>query len=149
MASSIQESKDVELLADDDDSQPRRPRRSNSWETKNAIIYDATTQTLSKQKKANLNIRNAAPSRPILRKKLIAKTDDHTPVQIPRRAKSPLIKDRVRLSMANESSSIDTFLANVKLDNLGLWVAIQRYWGNIDEIWVKGVPSANFLIAGR
>jgi hypothetical protein len=51
--------------------------------------------------------------------------------------------------MANESNSVDTFLANVKLDNLGLWVAIQRYWGNIDEIWVKGVPRASSMIAGR
>jgi hypothetical protein len=88
-------------------------------------------------------------SQPILRNELTAETDDHTPVTIPRRAKSPLIKDRVRLSMANEPNSIDTFLANVKLDNLGLWVAIQRYWGNIDEIWVKGVPRANSMIAGR
>jgi hypothetical protein len=61
MATSIQESKDMELLLDDDDNQPRKPRRSNSWETKNAIIYDASTQTLSKQKKANLNISNTTP----------------------------------------------------------------------------------------
>lgn len=58
MATSIQESKDRELLHDDEDSQPQKPRRSNSWENKNAIIYDATTQTLSKQKKANLDISN-------------------------------------------------------------------------------------------
>jgi hypothetical protein len=54
------ESKDMELLTDDEDIQPREPKRSNSWETKNAIIYDATKQTLSKEKKVNLNISNSS-----------------------------------------------------------------------------------------
>lgn len=72
----------------------------------------------------------------------VAIAGEHTHVHIPKRAKSPLTKDRVRLSVVYRSTSIELLLADVKLDNLGLWVAIQRYWGNIDEIWVKGVPSA-------
>jgi hypothetical protein len=51
--------------------------------------------------------------------------------------------------MSNGSNSIEMFLANIKLDHLGLWVAIQRYWGNIDEIWVKGVPHTSSMTAGR
>jgi hypothetical protein len=40
-----------------EDAEPRavKPKRSNSWEATNAIIYDASNQTLSKEKKANIN----------------------------------------------------------------------------------------------
>jgi hypothetical protein len=77
---------------------------------------------------------------------LISNIGEHTHVSIPKRAKSPLVKDRVRLSVCYGSSSTEMFLADVKLHNLGLWVAIQRYWGNIDEMWVKGIPSASCSI---
>jgi hypothetical protein len=42
---------------DADEAEPRigKPRRRNSWEAKNAIIYNVSTQTLSKEKKENLN----------------------------------------------------------------------------------------------
>jgi hypothetical protein len=77
---------------------------------------------------------------------LTSNIGEYTNVSIPKRAKSPLVKDRVRLSVRYGSSSTDMFLADVKLHNLGPWVAIQRYWGNIDEMWVKGIPSASCSI---
>jgi hypothetical protein len=78
--------------------------------------------------------------------KLTSTIGEHTHVSIPKRAKSPLVKDRVRLSVCYGSSSTEMFLADVKLHNLGLWVAIQRFRGNIDEMWVKGIPSASCKI---
>jgi hypothetical protein len=74
--------------------------------------------------------------------KLTSNIGEHTHVSILKRAKRSLVKDRVRPSVCYGSSSTEKFLADVKLHNLGLWVAIQRYWGNIDDIWVKGIPNA-------
>lgn len=41
-----------------EEAEPRttKPKRRNSWEAKHAIIYDASTQTLSKEKKENLDL---------------------------------------------------------------------------------------------
>jgi hypothetical protein len=43
------------LPVDEVETRAEKPRRSNSWEAKNAIIYDASNQTLSKEKKANID----------------------------------------------------------------------------------------------
>jgi hypothetical protein len=130
------------------EAEPRveKPKRSNSWEAKNAIIYDASNQTLSKDKKANINESTKAIELYNLRKSLTLIIGEHTKVTIPKRAKSPLVQDRVQLSVSYGSSSTKMFLADVRLSNLGLWVAIQRYWGNIDEMWVKGMPNASCKI---
>ena len=46
--------------ANDVEPHIEKPRRRNSWEAKNAIIYDVSTQTLSKEKRENLNPSQAA-----------------------------------------------------------------------------------------
>jgi hypothetical protein len=47
--------KPSKLPAEEVEPRAEIPRRSNSWEAKNAIIYDASNQTLSKEKKANID----------------------------------------------------------------------------------------------
>jgi hypothetical protein len=49
------ELKPSKLPVDEVEPPAEKPRRSNSWEAKNAIIYDASNQTLSKEKKANID----------------------------------------------------------------------------------------------
>jgi hypothetical protein len=43
-------------ITDEVDPHAQKPKRRNSWDAKNAIIYDASTQTLSKEKKVNVDI---------------------------------------------------------------------------------------------
>jgi hypothetical protein len=52
-------------LADSDEGELRaeKPKRRNSWDAKNAIIYDAATQTLSKEKKKNVDTSAVQPER--------------------------------------------------------------------------------------
>src|SRR5450432_1390276 len=49
------EPKPLKISADEAEPRAEKPKRSNSWEAKNAIIYDALNQTLSKEKKANID----------------------------------------------------------------------------------------------
>jgi hypothetical protein len=81
------------------------------------------------------------------KKKLTGSTDAHTQVSIPKRARG--LQDQVQLSLTYDSPSIDTFLANLRLDRLGFEVALQRLRGNIDEIWVTGVPRARSVVVAR
>jgi hypothetical protein len=66
----------------------------------------------------------------------------HTRIEIPKRPKSPLRKDNVRISVPLRPGSEGEFLAEIKLSSLGFKVAFERFLGNIDEIWIKGVPRA-------
>lgn len=43
--------------------------------------------------------------------------------------------------MPLNSTAGSDILAEVKLSSLGLKVAFERYRGNIDEIWIKGIPQ--------
>lgn len=66
----------------------------------------------------------------------------HTRVEIPKRPRSSLRKDNVRISVQVRPGSEAEFLAEIKLSSLGFKVAFERFLGNIDEIWIKGVPRA-------
>ncbi|KAF7924652.1 uncharacterized protein EAE97_010603 [Botrytis byssoidea] len=104
------------------DSIDRKSKRTNSWETKNAIVYDVSSQKLLTTKREAIEA-------------------DHTRIKIPKRPPSPLQKDNVRISMPLNSAAGSDVLAEVKLSSLGLKVAFERYRGNIAEIWVKGIPQ--------
>jgi len=98
-----------------------QPKRSNSWERQNAIVYDVSTQTLTKEQRKKVG-------------------GFHTRIAIPKRPKRS-IKDNVRISVPLGFKSEEEFLAELKLNSLGYKVAFERYFGNIEEIWIKGVPS--------
>ena len=66
----------------------------------------------------------------------------HTRIEIPTRPKISLRKDNVRISVPVLPESGPEFLAEIKLSSLGFKVAFERFRGNIDEIWVKGMPHA-------
>ncbi|KAF7897616.1 hypothetical protein EAF00_005844 [Botryotinia globosa] len=100
----------------------RKSERTNSWEMKNAIVYDVSSQKLLKIKREAFEA-------------------DHTRIKIPKRPLSFLQKDNVRISMPLNSAAGSDVLAEVKLSSLGLKVAFERYRGNIAEIWVKGIPQ--------
>lgn len=121
------------------DSIDRKPRRTNSWETKNAIVYDVSSQELIQTE------RKAIECRPPCQRKLESISDvataDHTRIKIPKRPLSPLQKDNVRISMPLNSTAGSDVLAEVKLSSLGFKIQFERYRGNIDEIWVKGIPQ--------
>ncbi|KAI9649164.1 hypothetical protein NHQ30_001731 [Ciborinia camelliae] len=112
----------TETTISTNDSIDRKPKRTNSWETRNAIVYDVSSQTLSKTERKAIEA-------------------DHTRIPIPKRPLSPLQKDNVRISMPLNSTTGSDILAEIKLSSLGLKVAFERYRGNIDEIWVKGIPQ--------
>jgi len=99
-------------------------KRTNSWEQTHAIVYDVSSQTLTKEKRRNVGGAH------------------HTRIEIPKRPKSPLRKDNVRISISLCPGSEAEFLAEIKLSSLGFKVAFERFLGNIDEIWIKGVPRA-------
>lgn len=135
---------------------PTPPKRTKSWEAKNAIIYDASTQTLTKDDRSSVKRGTGSPSQirqlqtssqAQKEKETNGRTDAHTQVSIPKRARG--LQDQVQLSLSYDSPSIDTFLANLRLDRLGFEVALQRLRGNIDEIWVTGVPRACSVIVAR
>ncbi|APA10809.1 predicted protein [Sclerotinia sclerotiorum 1980 UF-70] len=89
---------------------------------RNAIVYDVSAQKLSKTERKFIEA-------------------DHTRIKIPKRSLSPLRKDNVRITMPLNSTAGSDILAEVKLSSLGLKVAFERYRGNIDEIWIKGIPQ--------
>jgi hypothetical protein len=113
-------------------------RRTNSWEKKNAIVYDVSSQTLTKEKRANVEGKSTSATR--------EPSDDcpvhHTRIEIPTRPKISLRKDNVRISVPVCPASGPRFLAEIKLSSLGYKVAFERLCGNIDEIWIKGIPHA-------
>ncbi|KAF7909241.1 uncharacterized protein EAE98_011502 [Botrytis deweyae] len=115
-------SEPIETTIAPHDSIDRKSKRTNSWETKNAIVYDVSLQKLLKTKREAIEA-------------------DHTRIKIPKRPLSPLQKDNVRISMPLNSAAGSDILAEVKLSSLGLKVAFERYRGNIAEIWVKGMPQ--------
>ncbi|RAL64836.1 hypothetical protein DID88_001432 [Monilinia fructigena] len=104
------------------DSTDRKPKRINGWETKNAIVYDVSSQTLLKTERKAIEA-------------------DHTCIKIPKRSLIPLQKDNVRISMPLNSTAGSDIIADLKLSSLGLKVKFERYRGHIDEIWVKGTPQ--------
>ncbi|KAF7865471.1 hypothetical protein EAF04_006446 [Stromatinia cepivora] len=112
----------TESIISTNDYIDRKPKRTNSWETRNAIVYDVSSQTLLKTERKVIEA-------------------DHTRIKIPKRPLSPLQKDNVRISMPLNSTAGSDVLAEVKLSSLGLKVAFERYRGNIDEIWIKGIPQ--------
>ena len=61
-----QESKNIEATLNNytiaDTPNPIR-RRTNSWEEKNAIVYNVSSQTLTKEKKANVTGKTTSPTR--------------------------------------------------------------------------------------
>ncbi|QSZ37421.1 hypothetical protein DSL72_009519 [Monilinia vaccinii-corymbosi] len=79
-----------------------KPKRTNSWDTRDAIAYDVSLQELSKTE----------------RKKVIE--GNYTCVKIPKRHQDQMFS---------------------QLGSLGFKVALERYRGNIDEIWVKGIAQ--------
>jgi len=107
-----------------DGENPTAPRRANSWERANVIVYDASSQRLTRED----------------RKEAEKNASKHTCVKIPPRPRNSL-EDRVRLSVPIGAKSRFEFLAEVKLNSLGTKVIYERWCGNIDEIWIKGVPS--------
>jgi hypothetical protein len=123
-----------------DSKDPPNPirRRTNSWEQKNAIVYDVSSQRLIKEERRNVGGKSIADNQsgqyPDNR------VDQYTRIEIPKRPKSSLRKDNVRLSLPVRPTSESEFLAEIKLSSLGYKVAFERFRGNIDEIWVKGVP---------
>lgn len=50
------------------------------------------------------------------------------------------MKDNVRISLPLHDPAESEFLAEIKLGSLGYKVTLQRWRGNIDEVWVKGKP---------
>ncbi|TEY60199.1 hypothetical protein BOTCAL_0184g00210 [Botryotinia calthae] len=85
------------------DSIDRKSKRSNSWETKNAIVYDVSSQKLLKTKREAVKA-------------------DHTRIKIPKRPLSPLSplqKDEVRISMPLNSVAGSDIPTEVKLSSLG------------------------------
>ncbi|KAF7902182.1 uncharacterized protein EAF01_007480 [Botrytis porri] len=104
------------------DSIDRKSKRTKSWETRNAIVYDVSSQKLSKTKREAIQA-------------------DHTRFKIAKRPLSPLQKDNVRILMPLNSAAGLDVLAEVKLSSLGFKVAFERYRGKIAEIWVKGIPQ--------
>ncbi|KAJ8064960.1 hypothetical protein OCU04_007264 [Sclerotinia nivalis] len=112
----------TESIISTNDYIEKKPKRTNSWETRNAIVYDVSSQKLLKTERKVIEA-------------------DHTRIKIPKRPLSPLQKDNVRISMPLNSTAGSDVLAEVKLSSLGLKVAFERYRGNIDEIWIKGIPQ--------
>lgn len=103
-------------------------------------MYDVSLQKLAIKTE-----RKAIEGRPPCQRKLESISDvataDHTRIKIPKRALSPLQKDNVRISMPLNSTAGSDVLAEVKLSSLGFKIQFERYRGNIDEIWVKGIPQ--------
>ncbi|ESZ95257.1 hypothetical protein SBOR_4369 [Sclerotinia borealis F-4128] len=113
----------IETSIPSNDSIDKKPKRTNSWDNKYAIVYDVSSQTLSRTVSSTE------------RKAIEA---DHTCIKIPKRPLSPLQKDNVCIFIPLNSTSGSDVLAEVKLSSLGWKVAFERYRGNINEIWVKG-----------
>jgi hypothetical protein len=113
-------------------------RRTNSWEQKNAIVYDVSSQKLTKEERRNVGGKSIADNQ--VSGNPDNRADQYTRIEIPKRPKSSLRKDNVRLSLPVRPTSESEFLAEIKLSSLGYKVAFERFRGNIDEIWVKGVP---------
>jgi len=99
------------------------PLRHLGWDDLNAIEYDATTQSLSKIPKERV------------------KSNTHTEVPIKRHKFGP-IDDTVDVSIPTSANAEEVHLAaRVKLGSLGTEVRWRRMTGNVNSIYVRGIPK--------
>src|SRR3954452_13765051 len=104
-------------------------RRTNSWEKKNVIVYDVSSQRLSKEERGSVGGKIFCQSK---RGSPHDRSAQHTRIEIPKRPKSSLRKDNVRISLPLRPDADSEFLAEVKLSSLGYKVQIERLRGNIE-----------------